>query len=160
MNKEDLWKLHSSIADWIKVADSKALFVMAVIPILATFLGFFIKTKNVDLLENEFALTFLLTLVCYTLISIIASIVVLFPRLKTIHNKNNSPLFFMDIATFTTNSSFLTYIKGNIKVEEELISQIHINSTIAKSKFLFLQWSLAFLGFGIIAAVIFILLAI
>lgn len=151
MNKEDLWKLHTNITEWIKVADSKALFSLGVISLMASMLGIFIDKDLLSFFKSDLSSITFITFIGYVIVTMISSIIVLFPVLKTRFNSSKSNIFFMDIANYSSPDEYSDALDNNLNIEKELKNQIFINSCITKRKYISLNWSLYYLFFSIFA---------
>ncbi len=149
MEKEDLWKLHTLSSDMIKVADSKAIFVIGVIGIITTLFGSLSDFKIPVLINNTFTLTLLFSSGFFSLFSSLIAIYSLYSILDT-KEKQKSNLFFGDIAANKNLQIFKNGLTENYNIEEDLTGQIFIISKIADKKHKLLQFSIAFLGFAII----------
>jgi methylase of polypeptide subunit release factors len=148
MDKDDLWKINSIVSDWIKVADSKAVFITAIVGVLVTLMGNITNFKTPSFSNSNYALTCLLASIIYLIISISAAILSLYSTID--QKKHQSNIFFGDIRRFNLATEYLTALNEN-NIAEDLANQIIINSNITTKKHTLLQWSVAFVGLAILS---------
>jgi len=148
MEKEDLWKLHSLTADWIKVADSKAMLVVGVIGIISTIFASLTNLTLHELMYDNLTATLILSSGFYTVISILSAIYSLYSQIQ--NSSNKSKIFFNDIAAHKNFKTYTASHTPDYKIDDDLKSQIYIISKIATQKHVLLQWSIAFLGLAIL----------
>jgi len=142
--KEDfLSKNLDRVNEWIRFSDQKVQLWLAFEGLLIGVVGFFIAPGIISeiLLSGKQLNTFLFLFGLEILsLSLSLSVVSIIPKISILKKKNKekrtSLIYFADVASITF-SDFAKKISNMSTVDylNDLMSQIHINSTIAKRKF-------------------------
>ncbi len=128
---ENLKFIHNNVIDWIKNADVKANYFLAFNLSSIIFISNYYKPES-NIIKYSFMFYILINLFClFFLISIY------FPRLKS--NLQKSNIFFFHISDSYQNDQINGVNKlvsiTDVELNNDLASQIIVNSTIAKQKF-------------------------
>lgn len=157
---ESLWKTYEAINELIRFADTKATAILAVNGVIAGFFFSNIGTLQTILLQKPAALTPLLMVSGFLLISSGFSAYCIIPRLKM--NKSKCLIFFCDIANFPSAEAYQKAIGDEMddkRIEQHLADQIWANSKIATRKYNAVTVSILIFVALVFASIVFMLTA-
>jgi len=160
---EPLWKIYESINGWIRFSDTKAVAILGINGVIASFIFSNLSSIKLILEVYNFLVILLMVGIVSFGLSIYFSFQCLSPTLKV--DESTSNIYFGNIAeNYEDSGTYRKTLRKTILSEEgffnELTSQIWVNSNIANIKYFNVQWCTRFFIFtvSIIVFSIFILL--
>jgi len=152
---ENLWKTYQAISELIRLADTKAIAILAVNGVIAGLYSSNISSIQTILERSPIAVLPLVIAMGFVLISAGFAMFCVIPRLGT---KKNSLIFFGDI---TDNYKSATEYEKDVKkatgdkIKTDLAHQIWINSDIASKKYCYVWYSIFFFVAALFASIAF-----
>ena len=145
---EDLWKTLSSINEWVRFSEGKAIALLTVQGVLIAVLSQNLLAESQSF--DSVVLIVASAALALNAISMLFAFLCLNPKLKLLGGV--SPLFFGSIASsFKGSNEYYEYYRDNMNTDEsiskELCGQIFVNSQIANRKYRNVAYSIRlFLG--------------